>query len=181
MSSMNLIHRRPASHPILALRDAERAFNHLHRRMVRPSSARPFQIAQQFVPNIEAVELETAYEISAELPGVSRDDLDVSVQDGVLTIKGARKLKSRSSEPAPAALADDAVTTGDTQAEDPGSEVQASEPAENEVKFERRIRFNGEIDEQAVKAKYVDGVLEVTVPKLIPAEPEVRSIPVEVA
>jgi HSP20 family protein len=178
MSSLNLIHRRPANHPILALRDAERTFNQLHLRMRRPSPARPFQIAQRFVPNIEAVEAETTYEVAAELPGVSRDDLDVSVQDGVLTIKGARKLKSRGSAAAPT---DDPVAAGDTPAEDTGSELQASDPATNEVKFERRIRFNGEIDEQAVKAKYVDGVLEVTVPKLIPAEPEVRCIPVEVA
>jgi HSP20 family protein len=51
-----------------------------------PSALAP----KPFAPVFEASELEDAYRVTAELPGVDSADLDVSVEDGVLSIQGHR-------------------------------------------------------------------------------------------
>ena len=119
-----------------------------------------------FTPRISAVESEKEFVITAELPGVDPTDLDVVVEDGLLTIKGERRLGSPENEVA-----------ADEEQETAG----AGKPARRPGEFHRRFRFNSEIDEDAVKARYKDGLLTVTVPKAQPPEPEVRTIPVQVA
>ena len=49
-------------------------------------------------PRMDIKETETGIEISAELPGVDRDDVDVSVTDQVLTIKGEKKSEAEQGE-----------------------------------------------------------------------------------
>ena len=117
----------------------------------------PLELAPHgFAPVFDAVELESEYRVTGELPGVDADDLDVTVEDGVLSIKGQRRLGS----------------------ENPADANEASAAAEH---FERRIRFTGEVVESAAKARYKNGLLTVTIPKPEELKPEVRSIPVETA
>jgi len=144
-----LIRTHPARLAAAALRDAERA-----QWAGRVPSAWFVRPLGGFEPRIDAVEREGEYVISAELPGVEAGDLEVVVEDGVLTLQGLRKGPGWSDE-----LSDE-------------------ERPRHEARFTRRIRFNGEIDEAAVGARYRDGLLRVTVPK---RRPEVRSIPVETA
>ncbi len=101
-------------------------------------------------PNIDAVETELAYEITAELPGVDASELEIFVEEGVLTIKRMA-----------------------------AAQADVEEEGEPKTVFVRRIRFNGEIDEEHVRAVHKNGLLTVTVPKPEPAQPEVRHIPVE--
>ena len=104
--------------------------------------------------------------MTAEIPGVDAKDLDVSVDGGVLLIKGRRRtpeVESASGEASSSA-------TNATK-----KELEAQE------RFERRLRFPSEIAEGEVTASYKNGVLTVTVPKLAEAEPEVRAIPIETA
>ena len=110
-----------------------------------------------FAPSFDAVELENEYCVSADIPGVAPADLDVAVEDGVLSIKGRRHYEDETSE-------DGAVTRVDERG-----------------RFERRIRFPSEIVEGDVKASYKNGVLTVTIPKPAERKPEVRSVPVETA
>ena len=105
---------------------------------------------QRYAPAFEAVELENEYRVTAELPGVDADDLDVTVENGVLTVKGQRRF------------------------EDPDS-------PEERGRFERSIRFPGDVVENDTRATYKNGLLTVTVPKPEEVKPEVRSIPVETA
>ena len=166
--SLGLIHRRRV-HPWAALREAERTLGQLQPRVVRPlGAARPFE------PRLEAHETESGWEVSAELPGVARDDLEVFMQEGVLTIRGARRV-GRGEAPAID------TTTAEAGADETSTEA-APAAASDEAKalrFERRIRFNGEVDEDAVSARYADGLLDVVVPRLAPPEPEVRTIPIQ--
>ena len=46
--------------------------------------------ASDWVPPIDISEGEDAYEVSAEVPGVDPKDIEVSLEDGVLTVKGER-------------------------------------------------------------------------------------------
>ncbi len=109
------------------------------------------------LPAFEAVELETEYCVSADIPGVEPEDLDVAVEDGFLTIKGHRHDLD----------------------ETPGEDAVAG--VEERGRFERRIRFPGEIVESEVRARYKNGVLRVTIPKPEEVKPEARSVPVETA
>ena len=169
MSFGTLIRRRPVNFANAAMLDAARAFNALHRQIVQ----RPQFVNTQpraFAPQVRAVENEHEYLVSAELPGVEATDLEVLVEEGVLTIKG----RKRSVSP----LRTRAETTA--EAGEAGVEA-ASEPAPAYVEFERRLRFSDEVDGEAVQARYKNGLLEVTLPKPTPVAPEVRTIPVEVA
>jgi HSP20 family protein len=46
-----------------------------------------------FTPAVDVVEDDQKFELHADLPGVRRDDLDIQVENDVLTIKGERKLE----------------------------------------------------------------------------------------
>ena len=50
--------------------------------------------ASDWVPPIDIREGGDTYEVSAELPGVDPKDIDVSLEDGILTVKGERKVES---------------------------------------------------------------------------------------
>jgi len=143
-----------------AMLDAERALDEIQRQF----SAYPrFGARERHAPRIEARESENEFLISAELPGVQESEIKVSVEDGVLTLKREVEVAAESSE---------------------GSESDPPAEPERRVVFQRRIRFNAEIAEENVRAIYKNGLLTVTVPKrepVEPVEPEVLSIPVEVA
>lgn len=148
-----VIRTHPRYRTTSVLREAERALD-LAQRLGQRS---PQPADSGFVPRIQAVENESGFVITAELPGVEPADLGISLEEGVLTLKGERKAPGWSEE------------------------ASAEDKAKLSTAFTRRIRFSGEIDEPAVTAKYRNGLLTVTVPKLVPPAPEVRTIPVEVA
>jgi HSP20 family protein len=164
MSFGTLIRRRPVDFASAAMLDADRAFNELHRQIARRPQVMNTR-ARAFAPRVRAVENENEYLVSAELPGVEAADLEVLVEDGVLTIKGRKRLAGA----LPAS------------AEKVQGEAEANE-AEDEayVTFERRLRFSDEVDADAVEASYKNGLLEVTLPKPQESTPEVRTIPVQV-
>jgi len=160
--------------------DAERALEEIQRQFSHyPTLRRP---TQGFVPRIEAVEGEDHYLVRAELPGVDAADLEIVVEEGVLTIKGRR-----SDEQAEAVVdvevevADEAAEANAEAPTGATDEDAANDAASDVNAFERRIRFNGEVDEAAVKARYRNGLLTVVIPKPRPPEPVIRNIPVQVA
>jgi HSP20 family molecular chaperone IbpA len=60
-----------------------------------PGFAEPFRhmgerIADWFAPRAEAKASDAHYEITMELPGVSESDIDITLHEGVLTVKGAK-------------------------------------------------------------------------------------------
>jgi HSP20 family protein len=147
--------------------DADRAFNELHRQIARRPQVMNTR-ARAFAPRVRAVENENEYLVSAELPGVEAADLEVLVEDGVLTIKGRKRLAG--ALPASAEKVQGEAEVNEAEAED-----------EAYVRFERRLRFSDEVDADAVEASYKNGLLEVTLPKPQESTPEVRTIPVQVA
>lgn len=99
------------------------------------------RIADWFAPASEAASTEDTYSITVELPGVSPDDIDVSVQDGVLTLKG-EKTSSR---------------------EEKGETWYFSERQYGA--FSRSFRLPPVADHDRVNADMKDGVLEISIPK----------------
>jgi HSP20 family protein len=107
-----------------------------------------------FAPHMDVSESEGEFRIAAELPGVEQDDIEVTLEDGTLTIKGERK--------------------DDRKENDAGfRRVETLRGS-----FRRSIRLPEEVDQEAVKARYRNGILELSLPKLPEAKPEVRKIPV---
>lgn len=124
-------------------------------------------------PQISAEEFENEYRVVADIPGVEAKDLEINVENGVLTLRGKRFYGS-------APEVDDAEVDAEVSAEAEG-DVAAEPVARPSAKFERKLRFRGDIVDGAVSASLRNGVLTVTIPKPEPEKPEVRTIPVETA
>ena len=102
-------------------------------------------------PSLEVQDKDGAYRISAELPGLDENDVEVAVQDGVLTIRGEKK----------------------SETED--KERQYSERYYG--RFERRLSL-GDLDEEKISATFENGVLTITAPKSPKAEAQAKRIPI---
>jgi HSP20 family protein len=145
---------------LVAPREADRLFGDLFRGFGALDSAPSPFVAQKpagFVPSIDITESEEAFQVSAELPGVKQEDLEIVVEDNVLMLKGEKKDAQESDEKG----------------------VRRSEMRFGS--FERRVAFRSPISEDDIKARYVDGLLTITIPKPEEARPKVRTVPVESA
>jgi HSP20 family protein len=108
-------------------------------------------------PRVDFSETEDEIRVAAELPGLDEKDIEVTLDDGVLTIRGERK---------------------DEREEEDADKGYRRHLETFRGHFHRIIRLATEVDEEAVKATYKAGVLTVTLPKQPPVEPPVRSIPI---
>lgn len=107
-----------------------------------------------WAPAVDISERKDAYVVSAELPGVKLDDLEIAFQDGLLMIKGERSLAPESAE------------------------GQSHLIERRYGPFRRSITLPPQVKVDAIEASLMDGVLWVTVPKAEEAKAkriEVRS------
>lgn len=107
-------------------------------------SLRPFLRGMEMEPQIrmDISEDEKAYMVKAEIPGVNKEDIKVSVDGNVVSISAEVKKESEEKE---------------------GAKVLRSERYFGRVA--RSFSLDEDIDEGAAQAKYHDGVLELTLPK----------------
>ena len=133
---------------VLALR---RGVNRMFEDMVSRVSG----ISGTRYPRIDLTETKDALELSAELPGVSKDDVKISLTQNVLSISGERK--------APA-LPEDAYSLREER---------------NFGTFDRSIELPVAVDTDKVKANFRDGMLVITLAKREEAKP--REIQVEIS
>ena len=92
-------------------------------------------------PRIDFAETETGYELTADLPGMDEDSVDVSVADDVLIIKGERNYEQESD----------------------GRNVHLSERGFGS--FKRSFSLPDNVDQDGIKARLKNGVLEIHLPK----------------
>jgi HSP20 family protein len=107
--------------------------------MFRDSSSGAFQAG--FSPNMEVTETDNAIEVSTELPGLDEKDVEISVTDGMLTIRGEKKFEK-----------DEKKKNYRLVERSYGS-------------FERAVALPAGVDAAKVKAKITKGVLKVEIPK----------------
>lgn len=93
------------------------------------------------MPKVDIVDRDTDVMVRAEIPGVKKEDLDVSVTDSAITIKGA---------------------TSEEKKEEKG-DYYRSETYKGS--FSRTLTLPGEVDGSKAKSTFKDGILEVIVPK----------------
>jgi HSP20 family protein len=108
-------------------------------------------------PRVDVSETDSALEVEVELPGVDEKDVDVTLSDNVLTIKGERK----------------------HEREEKKKDFHLIERSYGH--FARSIPLPYEVDTDAVKAKFSKGVLKVTLPKPPAAQAKARRIEVKSA
>ena len=132
-------------------------FDDFFRGFDRVPLANELATGQGFLPKVNIVEKDKTITITAELPGIDEKDLDVSITDEAVTIKGEKRHELKEGE---------------------GTEAVRTELSYGT--FERVIPLQMEVDTDKVEAVYSKGVLTVTLPKAEPAEDTVRSIPVKV-
>jgi HSP20 family protein len=110
------------------------------------------------VPSIDVAETDKAIEITAELPGLERKDVDISLEDNVLTIRGEKKVEQE-------------------QKDDKNKNYRLAERSYGV--FYRVLELPTAIDPSSVQATMSKGVLKVTIPK--PARPQAEKIEVKEA
>jgi HSP20 family protein len=101
----------------------------------------PRMAGEEWVPPVGFYEKGGNYVLNVEIPGVSKDDLSISLDKNVLTISG-KKEKRREEE---------------------GANYYLQEASFGS--FSRSLRLPGEINEGNVQAVYKDGILTLTMPK----------------
>jgi len=95
----------------------------------------------KWVPAFDMKENEKEYLISAELPGIDIKDVDITLSDGLLTVKGEKKHEK----------------------EDKGEDYHRIERRYGS--FNRSFRIPGKVDTDKVDANYKNGILKLTLPK----------------
>ncbi len=108
-----------------------------------------------WIPAVDVVETNEDFRIRAELPGVEKDDVKLSIEDGVLTISGYRQ----------------------QDPEDKGTRYHRTERLYG--RFERGFAVPDIVDDQKLEAELKNGVLTIRLPKLEKARP--KSIEVAVS
>ncbi len=122
-----------------------------------PSFYEPFRqfgskLAEWVAPASEASSDDKLYRIALELPGVEDKDIDVTVDDGVVTVRGEKK----------------------TTREEKGETWYFSERQFGS--FSRSFRLPADADASGLKAELKDGVLNLTVPRAAPETPKARKV-----
>ena len=108
-----------------------------------------------FSPRVDISEAEKHYAITAELPGVEKDDIHVHVKDGVLTLEAQSHQEELARE---------------------SDKVVRQERRYG--KFMRSFQLGTEVRESDIKAAFKNGVLALEIPKAEQKEPESHRIAV---
>ena len=145
---MNITRYEPWSLLNLMQRDFERATGQNGSGDVSTSVA-------DWVPAVDIVEEKDRFVLRADLPGVSANDIDVNMDDGVLSLSGERSLETN-------------------------SEVDGLRRVERASgKFYRRFSLPETANAEEISAKSANGILEISIPKV--PQTQARRITVEAA
>jgi HSP20 family protein len=109
----------------------------------------------QFSPPVDLDESEEAYELSVDLPGLSKDDIKLELKDGQLVVSGERKAEK----------------------EEEGKTRHVTERYYGS--FSRVFLLPPNVDADRVDAKFDSGVLKISVAKSESSKP--RQIPIKAA
>ena len=109
----------------------------------------------EFVPPADVVERDKEYLVKVDLPEVRKEDVKVLFDDGVLTIKGERKLEK----------------------EVKGDKVHRTERYFG--MFERSFALPEDVDVKGIRAESREGVLTVTLPRVAVAKPHPLAITIQ--
>lgn len=105
----------------------------------RPRGTAPS--TRSWSPPVDVLESKDSYLVRAEIPGMNKEDFNLEIKDGVLTLSGERKLEAPAS----------------------GLEYRSVERIAG--KFSRSFHLPQTIKQDGIQATYREGILEIRVPK----------------
>lgn len=107
-----------------------------------------------WTPVVDIRETDNSYEIKADLPGVKKEDISIDIGDNTLTISGERKFEEQEKKK-------DYIR------------IERSYGS-----FSRSFALPQNVDSAKIKAKYKEGILDLTLPKKEEAKPKKINIDV---
>ena len=113
-----------------------------------------FRLTDQWVPQVDMSETKEEVIVRAEVPGMTKEDITVTLQDNVLTLRGEKKQEKREQEAS-------------------FHRIESSYGS-----FVRSITLPTLVQADRVKAAYKEGVLTVSLPKAEEVKPKEISISV---
>lgn len=117
------------------------SFNHLVDRFFNESMGRSGGSAYSFVPKVDIIEDEKAFEIHLAVPGMSKEDFKIDLKDNQLTVSGERKFRN-------------------------GVEEKNYRSVETQYgAFSKIFVLPENVNAERIEAKYNNGILELVVPK----------------
>lgn len=117
------------------------AFSNLIDRFFNDSVARSGGSSYSFVPRVDVIEGEKAFEIHVAVPGMNKEDFKIDLNDNYLTISGERKWTNEKKE----------------------TNFHSIETQYGT--FSRTFTLPENVDATKINAKYVNGILEINIPK----------------
>ena len=143
------VQRAAPARALSTLEDIERMFdNFLRRGFMRPfhwdwpSWSELAAPLEDKLPRVDVIDRDEAIVVRAEVPGVEKKDLDVSVSDNTVTIKGSTRHEEKEEK-------------GDYYRHEISTGA-----------FSRTVALPADVDGSRAKANFKDGVLELTLPKM---------------
>jgi len=103
-------------------------------------------------PTLDLTEMNNGYRVAVDLPGLSRADVTLTFEDGILKITGERTLPQQDTDP------------------------QYHRLERWQGRFFRRLRFGDGINPDGIEARFDNGVLTIFVPKVEERQPRKISI-----
>ena len=119
----------------------------MDRLILNPTLAASGDRDQAWLPNIDISEEKDRFVIQADVPGVAPDDLEITFEDGVLTLEGERKLAR-------------------DEDQDNFHRIERARGS-----FLRRFQLPETASAEGLDASYRDGVLTISIPKQAKPEP----------
>ena len=145
------IYRNDDMDPFMSLhRNVNRLFDEVFRGFDTPSVLGRMAPLNGTWPSVEFSETDKEIRVTAEIPGLDENDVEVMLDDGVLTLRGEKK------------------------AETEDKDRQFSERYYG--RFERRFGLGREVEDDKVAATFKNGVLTVTLPKTKRAQANAKRI-----
>jgi HSP20 family protein len=137
--------------PVFRWRESWEPFRDLERQVDRLLESLPFPIPvirfERQYPPVNLYELDEEYLITAELPGISPESLELTMGSGTLTLKGTR--------PGPVGVADDRFRRHER--------VWGA--------WERSLNVPERVESERVSAEFNDGILKIHLPKAAESKP----------
>ena len=137
----NLVH----GHPLREMENAQTEFDRLWDWALGGGTDGSWN--RSLVPAMDVVEEENRYLVRAELPGLTRDDIEITYQDGILTLKGEKKVSE----------------------EKKNGRYFLRERFEG--KFGRNLQLPEKVDVDKIEASFSNGILELVLPFTPEAQP----------
>lgn len=139
-----------AKNPMSSIQDMERAFDRFFSRKLpalwhwndTPAVDTLFEFEGQRLPSLDVIDRDSEVVVRAEIPGIDKKDINISLADNILTIKGQTKNETKEEK-------------GDYFRH----EISSSS-------FARSVSVPGSLDLSKAAANLKDGILEVTLPKV---------------